>query len=46
VAVKEKLSEGRRLYQLAFAEDNVDRDWGNVIFSNESMFPSANNGLV
>jgi hypothetical protein len=45
-AVKEKLSEEHRLYRLAFAEDNVDRDWGNVIFSDESMFSSANEGPV
>jgi transposase-like protein len=45
-AVKEKLSEEHRLYRLAFAEDNVDRDWGNVIFSDESVFSSANDGPV
>jgi transposase-like protein len=45
-AVKEKLSVEHRLYRLAFAEDNVDRDWGNVIFSDESVFSSANDGLV
>jgi hypothetical protein len=45
-AVKEKLSEEHRLYLLAFAEDNVDRDWRNVIFSDESVFSSANNGPV
>jgi hypothetical protein len=45
-AVKEKLSEEHRLYPLAFAEDNVDRDWGNVIFSDESVFSSANDGPV
>jgi hypothetical protein len=38
-AVKEKLT-------LAFAKDNVDRDWGNVIFSDESVFSSANDGSV
>jgi hypothetical protein len=32
-AVKEKLLKEHRLYQPAFAEDNVDGDWGNVIFS-------------
>jgi transposase-like protein len=37
-AVKEKRSEEHRLCRLAFAEDNVDRDWGNVIFSDESVF--------
>jgi hypothetical protein len=45
-AVTEKLSEEHRLYRLALAEDNVDRDWGNVIFSDESVFYSANDGPV
>jgi hypothetical protein len=45
-AVKEKLSEEHRLYRLTFAEDNVDCDWRNVVFSNESVFSSANNGPV
>jgi hypothetical protein len=45
-AVKERLSEKRRLYRLAFAEDNVDRDWGNVNFSNESVFSSENDRPV
>jgi hypothetical protein len=44
--VKEKLSEEHNLYRLAFAEDNVDRDWGNVIFSDESVLFSANDGPV
>jgi transposase len=39
-AVKEILSEEHRLYRLAFAENNVDRDWGNVLFSDESVFSS------
>jgi transposase-like protein len=39
-AVKEKISEEQRLYRLAFSEDNVDRDWGNVLFSDESVFYS------
>jgi hypothetical protein len=45
-AVKEKLSEEYRLYRLAFAKGNVDCDWGNVIFSNKSVFSSANDGPV
>jgi hypothetical protein len=45
-AVKEKLSEEHRLYRLAFAEDNVERDWGNVIFSDESVFSSKNDGPI
>jgi hypothetical protein len=46
VAVKEKLSEEHRLYRLAFAEDKVDHYWGNVIFSDESVLSSANDGPV
>jgi transposase-like protein len=45
-AVKEKLSEEHRFYRLAFAEDNVDRNWGNAIFSDESVLSSANDGMV
>jgi hypothetical protein len=45
-AVTEKLSEEHRLYRLAFPEDNVDRDWGNVIFSDESVLSSVNDGPV
>jgi hypothetical protein len=45
-AVKERLSEEHRLYRLTFSEDNVDCDWRNVIFSDESVFSSANNGPV
>jgi hypothetical protein len=36
-AVKEKLSEEHRLYRLAFAESNVDRNWGDTIFFDESV---------
>jgi hypothetical protein len=43
-AVKEKLSDEHRLYRRAFSVDNVDRDWGNVIFSDESVFSSENEG--
>jgi hypothetical protein len=45
-AVKEKLSDEHRLCQLAFTEDNLDRDWGNVIFSDEPVFSSANDGPI
>jgi hypothetical protein len=45
-AMKKKLSEEHRLYWLEFAEDNVDCDWGNVIFFDESVFSSANDGPV
>jgi hypothetical protein len=45
-AMKEKPSEEHRLYRLAFAGDNVDRAWGNIIFSDESVLSSANDGPV
>jgi transposase-like protein len=38
LAVKENFSEEHRLYRLAFAEDNVDRDWGNVISPTNPCF--------
>jgi hypothetical protein len=45
--VKGKLTLGEhRLYRLAFAEDNGDRDWGNVIFSDESVLSSADDEPV
>jgi hypothetical protein len=44
--VKKKLSGELWLYRLAFAEDNVDHGWGNVIFSDKSEFSSANDGPV
>jgi transposase-like protein len=37
---------GTQALRLVFAEDNVDRDWGNVIFSDVSVFSSANDGPV
>jgi hypothetical protein len=44
--VNEKLPEEHRLYRLAFTEDNVDNDWENVIFSDESVFSSEKDGPV
>ena len=35
-AVKEILADENKLYRLAFAESNVDRNWDRVIFSDES----------
>jgi len=35
-AVKELLTDEHKLYRLAFAESNVDRKWGRVIFTDES----------
>jgi hypothetical protein len=45
-AVKEKLSKEHRFYRLVFAEDNVDRNWGNAFFSDESVLSLANDGLL
>jgi len=45
-AVKELLTDEHKLYRLAFAESNVDRKWDRVIFTDESTFTSANDGLV
>lgn len=45
-ARKPKLTEEHQLYRLAFAEENLHRDWADVIFSDESIFSSANDGPV
>ena len=45
-AVKELLTDEHKLYRLAFAESNVDLKWDRVIFSDESIFSSANDGPV
>jgi len=45
-AVKELLTDEHKLYRLAFAENNVDRKWDRVIFTDESTFTSANDGPV
>jgi hypothetical protein len=42
--MKELLIYEHKLYHLAFAESNVDRKWDRVIFSDESIFSSANDG--
>jgi len=44
--VKELLTDEHKLYRLAFAESNVDRKWDRVMFTDESTFTSANDGLV
>jgi hypothetical protein len=46
VAVKEEILEEHTLCRLTFAEDNLDHDWGNVIFSDESVFSSTNDESV
>lgn len=45
-AKKQKLRDEQQLYRLAFAEDNINRDWEDVIFSDECVFSSANDGPV
>ena len=44
--MKELLTDEHKLYRLAFAESNVDRKWDRVIFTDESIFTSANDGPV
>ena len=44
--LKEFLTDEHKQYCLAFAESNVDRKWGRVIFTDESTFTSANDGPV
>jgi hypothetical protein len=44
--VKELLTDENKRYFLTFAENNVERNWDRVIFSDESIFSSANDGLV
>jgi hypothetical protein len=45
-AVKELLIDQHKLYRLAFAESNGDRKWNRAIFTDESIFTSANDGPV
>jgi len=45
-AVKELRTDEHKLYRFAFGESNVDRKWDRVIFTDESMFSSANDGPV
>jgi len=44
--VKELLNDEHNLYCLPFAESNVHHSWDSLIFSDESIFSSANNGPV
>ena len=44
--VKEVLTDEHKQYCFAFPESNVDHKWDRVIFSEESTFSSANDGLV
>ena len=43
-AVKEFITDDHRLFRLAFAEENVDRDWNKIIFSDEVTFSSSKAG--
>ena len=43
-ARKQKLSDEHRLYRLAFAEENLYHDWSQVVFSDECVFSSVNDG--
>lgn len=45
-AVKEHLSAVHIQRRLSFAEQNVNRDWTNVVFSDECTFCSSNDGPV
>lgn len=45
-AQKQKLTDEQMVYRLAFAEENIHRDWGDVIFSDECIFSSANDGPI
>ena len=40
--MKELLTDEHKLYRLAFPENNVDRKWDRVIFTDESTLTSAN----
>ena len=43
-AIKDHMTDDHRLFRLAFAEENVTRDWKKVIFSDEVTFSSDNDG--
>ena len=45
-AKKQQLSDEHKLYRLAFAMDKIHFDWSDVIFSDECVFSSANDGPV
>jgi hypothetical protein len=44
--VKELHTDEYKLYCLSFAESSVDSKWDRVIFTDESIFSSASDGLV
>lgn len=43
-AIKEDLTENHKVDRLAFAEANIDRVWNRVIFTDEKVFSSSNDG--
>lgn len=44
VALRSILTEEHKLYRYAFALDNVEKNWRNVIFTDECTFSSVNEG--
>lgn len=45
-AKKELLKDEHKLFRLAFSEENTNRNWNRVIFSDEVTFSSTNGGKV
>ncbi|PSN56663.1 hypothetical protein C0J52_10822 [Blattella germanica] len=45
-AKKELLKDEHKLFRLAFPEENTNRNWNRVIFSDEVTFSSTNGGKV
>lgn len=43
-AKKELLKDEHKLFRLAFSEENTNRNWNRVIFSDEVTFSSTNGG--
>ncbi|PSN52206.1 hypothetical protein C0J52_12762 [Blattella germanica] len=46
VAKKELLKYEHKLFRLAFSEENTNRNWSRVIFSDEVTFSSTNGGKM
>lgn len=45
-AMIEELSDEHKLYCVASAESSVDHPWDRVVFSDDSTFSLANDGLL
>lgn len=43
-AIKEVLTDAHRVDRMAFAAAHLDHDWARVVFSDEKVFSSANEG--